>query len=51
MAFSRRSFLRYAAMTAGGTLLSETPVLGAKARALAEGGKVRYVPTTCEMCF
>jgi thiosulfate reductase/polysulfide reductase chain A len=51
MAFSRRSFLRYAAMTAGGTLLAETPFLGAKARAMAEGGKVRYVPTTCEMCF
>jgi thiosulfate reductase/polysulfide reductase chain A len=55
MAFSRRNFLKYAAMgaamSAGGTLLAETPFFGAKARAMAEGGKARYVPTTCEMCF
>jgi thiosulfate reductase/polysulfide reductase chain A len=51
MAFSRRSFLRYAAMSAGGALLAETPFLGARAREQAEGGKARYVPTTCEMCF
>jgi len=51
MAFSRRSFLKYAAMSAGGTLLAETPFFSARARAKAEGGKARYVPTTCEMCF
>ncbi|MDA8417719.1 MAG: molybdopterin-dependent oxidoreductase [Desulfobacteraceae bacterium] len=51
MSFSRRSFLKYAALSAGGTLLAETPFMGAKARAQAEGGKARYVPTTCEMCF
>lgn len=51
MAFSRRSFLKYAALSAGGTLLAETQFLGAKARARAEGGKAHYVPTTCEMCF
>lgn len=51
MAFSRRSFLKYAAMSASGVLLAETSFPGAKAKAQAEGGKARYVPTTCEMCF
>ena len=51
MAFSRRNFLKYAAMSAGGTMLAETPFLSAKAREKAEGGNVHYVPTTCEMCF
>jgi thiosulfate reductase / polysulfide reductase chain A len=51
MAFSRRNFLKYAAMSAGGTLVADTPFFSASARAEAEGGNVRYVPTTCEMCF
>lgn len=51
MAFSRRNFLRYAAMSAGGTVLADTPFLSADARAKAEGGNVKYVPTSCEMCF
>lgn len=51
MAFSRRNFLKYAAMSAGGTLIADTPFLSARARAEAEGGNVRYVPTSCEMCF
>ncbi|HEB69578.1 MAG TPA: nitrate reductase [Desulfobulbus sp.] len=51
MSFSRRNFLKYAALSASGSLLAETPFFGARARAMAEGGKARYVPTTCEMCF
>jgi thiosulfate reductase/polysulfide reductase chain A len=51
MAFSRRNFLKYAAMSAGGTLIADTPFFSARARAEAEGGNVRYVPTSCEMCF
>ena len=51
MAFSRRNFLKYAAMSAGGTVLADTPFLSARARAEAEGGNVKYVPTSCEMCF
>ncbi|MCI5222664.1 MAG: nitrate reductase, partial [Candidatus Electrothrix sp. AR4] len=51
MALSRRNFLKYAAMSAGGTMLADTPFISASARAQAEGGNVRYVPTTCEMCF
>ncbi|XOF32753.1 MAG: molybdopterin-dependent oxidoreductase [Candidatus Electrothrix sp. YB6] len=51
MAFSRRNFLKYAAMSAGGTVLADTPFISARARAEAEGGNVRYVPTSCEMCF
>lgn len=51
MAFSRRSFLKYAAMSAGGAALADTPFISAEARAKAEGGNVKYVPTSCEMCF
>lgn len=51
MAFSRRNFLKYAAISAGGTVLADTPFISASARAQAEGGNVRYVPTSCEMCF
>lgn len=52
MAFSRRNFLKYAAMSAaGGAMLAETPLFSARARAEAEGGNVKYVPTSCEMCF
>jgi thiosulfate reductase/polysulfide reductase chain A len=51
MAFSRRNFLKYAAMSAGGTVLADTPFISAEARAKAEGGNVKYVPTSCEMCF
>jgi thiosulfate reductase/polysulfide reductase chain A len=52
MAVSRRNFLKYAAMSAaGGAMLSETPLFSARARAEAEGGNVKYVPTSCEMCF
>ncbi|MCI5142933.1 MAG: twin-arginine translocation signal domain-containing protein, partial [Candidatus Electrothrix sp. ATG1] len=51
MAFSRRNFLKYAAMTTGGVALADTPFISAEARAKAEGGNVKYVPTSCEMCF
>ncbi|XCN71987.1 MAG: molybdopterin-dependent oxidoreductase [Candidatus Electrothrix aestuarii] len=51
MAFSRRNFLKYAAMSAGGAVLADTPFISAEARAKAEGGNVKYVPTSCEMCF
>ena len=51
MAFSRRNFLKYAAMSAGGAVLADTPLISAEARAKAEGGNVKYVPTSCEMCF
>lgn len=53
MIFSRRKFLKYAAVSAGSTLLAETPFLPARARekVKADGSDVRYVPTTCEMCF
>lgn len=51
MAFSRRNFLKYAAMSAGGAAIADTPFFSARARAAAEGGAARYVPTSCEMCF
>uniref|UniRef100_UPI004056FB39 molybdopterin-dependent oxidoreductase n=1 Tax=Candidatus Electrothrix sp. TaxID=2170559 RepID=UPI004056FB39 len=51
MAFSRRNFLKFAAMSAGGAVLADTPFISAEARAKAEGGNVKYVPTSCEMCF
>uniref|UniRef100_UPI004056406F molybdopterin-containing oxidoreductase family protein n=1 Tax=Candidatus Electronema sp. TaxID=2698783 RepID=UPI004056406F len=51
MAFSRRNFLKYAAMSAGGAAIVDTPFFSARARAEAEGGTARYVPTSCEMCF
>ncbi|WP_417912094.1 molybdopterin-containing oxidoreductase family protein [Candidatus Electronema sp. TJ] len=51
MAFSRRNFLKYAAMSAGGAAIADTPFFSARARAEAEGGDVKYVPTSCEMCF
>jgi thiosulfate reductase / polysulfide reductase chain A len=51
MAFSRRNFLKLAAMSAGSTLIADTPFLSTRARAEAEGGNVRYVATSCEMCF
>jgi thiosulfate reductase/polysulfide reductase chain A len=51
MAFSRRNFLKLAAMSAGSTLIADTPFLSTRARAEAEGGDVRYVATSCEMCF
>jgi thiosulfate reductase/polysulfide reductase chain A len=38
-------------MSAGSTLIADTPFLSTRARAEAEGGDVRYVATSCEMCF
>jgi len=51
MAISRRSFMKYVAAAAGTSVLAESPFIGAKARAKAEGGKAVYITTTCEICF
>jgi len=49
MAVSRRTFLKCAAFTLGGTVLAESPFV--KATTLLAGKDVRYVPSYCEICF
>lgn len=49
MAVSRRSFLKCAAFTMGGTVLAGSPFV--KATSMMAGPDVRYVPSYCEMCF
>jgi thiosulfate reductase/polysulfide reductase chain A len=51
MAISRRSFMKYAAATVGGTVLADSTFIGAKAKEKASKENARYVPTLCDMCF
>jgi thiosulfate reductase/polysulfide reductase chain A len=51
MAISRRSFLKYTALTAGTSILAESSFLGAKAKERESGEKAKYVPSVCEICF